>query len=123
MAEDFRILLVETEGFGREDRWFGDIQIGGWFYFSAQAGPNHECTPRALLPPTGYATFDLRLQTVQGVISYGRYGAWEELQQRPWAALFSKEAPTVMHAPDVPVATCQEIYADLLDYARTHPLP
>ena len=55
--------------------------------------------------------------------SYGRYGAWEELQLKPWAALFSQEGPTVMHAPDVPVATCQQIYEDLLAFARTHPLP
>jgi len=71
----------------------------------------------------GYESFDLRLQTVSGVISYGRYGAWEELQHKPWAALFSQDGPTVMHAPDVPVATCQQIYEDLLAFARTHPLP
>ena len=41
MAEDFRTMLMETDHFGKEDRWFGDIQIGGWFYFSAQAGPYH----------------------------------------------------------------------------------
>jgi len=124
MAEDFRTLLMETDHFGAEDRWFGDIQIGGWFYFSAQAGPYHDCRPQKLLPgPMGYESFDLRLQTVSGVISYGRYGAWEELQHKPWATLFSQDGPTVMHAPDVPVATCQRIYEDLLAFARTHPLP
>ena len=43
-----------------------------------------------------YESFDVRLQTVNGVISYGLYGAWEELKNKPWAALFAKEAPTVM---------------------------
>jgi len=124
MAEDFRTLLMETDRLEDGDRWFGDIQIGGWFYFSAQAGPFHECTPRTLLAnPRDYASFDLRLQTVNGVISYGRYGAWEDLQKKPWAALFKTDTPTVMHAPDVPVATCQQIYEDLLAYARTNPLP
>jgi hypothetical protein len=123
MAEDFRTLLMETDHFGKEDRWFGDIQIGGWFYFSAQAGPYHECRPQALLPVTGYESFDVRLQTVNGVISYGRHGAWLDLQDKPWASLFSKDGPTVLHAPDVPVATCQQIYEDLLEYARTHRLP
>lgn len=123
MAEDFRTLLLESDHFGKEDRWFGDIQIGGWFYFSAQAGPYHECRPQALLPPMGYESFDLRLQTVHGVISYGRHGAWLDLKDKPWAALFSQEGPTIMHAPDVPVATCQQIYEDLLEYARTHRVP
>ncbi|MHC1713283.1 MAG: hypothetical protein AB9872_14140 [Solidesulfovibrio sp.] len=124
MAEDFRTLLMETEQFEDGDRWFADIQIGGWFYFSAQAGPFHECRPQTLLPsPMAYESFDVRLQTVNGVISYGRHGAWEDLEKKPWASLFSKQGPTVMHAPDVPVATCQQIYEDLLQYARVNPLP
>jgi hypothetical protein len=123
MPEDFRTLLMETDHFGKKDRWFGDIQIGGWFYFSAQAGPYHECRPQDLLPVTGYESFDLRLQTVHGVISYGRHGAWLDLADKPWAALFTQEGPTIMRAPDVPVATCQQIYEDLLEYARTHPVP
>ena len=124
MVEDFRTLLMETERFADGDRWFGDIQIGGWFYFSAQAGPFHECHPKTLLEsPMAYEAFDLRLQSVQGVISYGRYGAWEDLASKPWAVLFTSEGPTVMHAPDVPVATCQQIYEDLLAFARTNPLP
>ena len=124
MAEDFRTLLMESDRLEDGDRWFGDIQIGGWFYFSAQAGPFHESRPQVLHEnPMAYESFDLRLQTVQGVISYGRHGAWEELKQKPWAALFREEGPTVMRAPDVPVATCQRIYEDLLQYARTNPLP
>lgn len=123
MSEDFRTLLMETDRLVDGDRWFGDIQIGGWFYFSAQAGPFHESRPQTLLDPMGYESFELRLQTVQGVINYGRHGAWEELQHKPWAGLFSKDGPTVMYAPDVPVATCQQIYEDLLAYARSHPLP
>ena len=123
MAEDFRTLLMETDRLEDGDRWFGDIQIGGWFYFSAQAGPFHASTPQTLLDPMGYEAFDLHLQTVHGVISYGLYGAWETLQHKPWAALFSQDGPTIMHAPNVPVATCQQIYDDLLDYARTHRLP
>ncbi len=88
MAEDFRTLLMETDRTEDGDRWFGDIQIGGWFYFSAQAGPYHASTPQTLLPnPMDYAAFDLRLQTVNGVISYGRYGAWEDLQNKPWASV------------------------------------
>ena len=124
MAEDFRTLLMETDRTEDGDRWFGDIQIGGWFYFSAQAGPYHASTPQTLLPnPMDYAAFDLRLQTVNGVISYGRYGAWEDLKNQPWASLFKTTAPTVMHAENVPVATCQRIYEDLLAYARSTPLP
>ncbi|EFL52859.1 conserved hypothetical protein [Solidesulfovibrio fructosivorans JJ]] len=123
MAEDFRTLLMETDRLVDGDRWFGDIQIGGWFYFSAQAGPFHESRPQTLQGPMGYESFELRLQGVQGVISYGRWGAWEELQNKPWAKLFTTTSPTVLFAPDVPVATCQEIYEDLLAYARTHPLP
>lgn len=124
MAEDFRTLLMESDRLEDGDRWFGDIQIGGWFYFSAQAGPFHESRPKDLLEnPMGYESFDVRLQTVQGVISYGRYGAWEDLKNKPWAALFKEERPTVLHAPDVPVATCQQIYEDLLAYARVNPVP
>uniref|UniRef100_I2PYU1 Uncharacterized protein n=1 Tax=Desulfovibrio sp. U5L TaxID=596152 RepID=I2PYU1_9BACT len=124
MAEDFRTLLMETDRLPDGDRWFGDIQIGGWFYFSAQAGPYHESRPQTVLPdPMGYESFEVRLMTVQGVISYGRYGAWLDLRNKPWAALFTTERPTVLFAPDVPVATCQQIYEDLLHYARTNPLP
>jgi hypothetical protein len=123
MAEDFRTLLMESDRLEDGDRWFGDIQIGGWFYFSAQAGPFHESRPKTLQGPMGYESFELRLQSVSGVISYGRHGAWEELAAKPWASLFVQDGPTVMRAPDVPVATCQQIYEDLLEYARTHPLP
>ncbi len=123
MAEDFRTLLMESDRLEDGDRWFGDIQIGGWFYFSAQAGPFHASRPRTLQGPMGYESFELRLQTVSGVISYGRHGAWQELAAKPWASLFSQDGPTVMRAPDVPVATCQRIYEDLLEYARTRPLP
>jgi hypothetical protein len=123
MAEDFRTLLMESDRLEDGDRWFGDIQIGGWFYFSAQAGPFHESRPKTLQGPMGYESFELRLQSVHGVISYGRHGTWEELSAKPWAPLFSQDGPTLMRAPDVPVATCQQIYEDLLEYARTHPLP
>ena len=123
MAEDFRTLLMETDRLVDGDRWFGDIQIGGWFYFSAQAGPFHESRPQTLQGPMGYESFELRLQSVSGVISYGRHGAWLELKDKPWAALFTQDGPTIMHAPDVPVATCQQIYEDLLAYARKNPLP
>ena len=123
MAEDFRTLLMESDRLEDGDRWFGDIQIGGWFYFSAQAGPFHESRPKTLQGPMGYESFELRLQGVQGVISYGRWGAWEELQHKPWGKLFSTTSPTVLYAPDVPVATCQQIYEDLLAYARKNPVP
>ncbi len=123
MVEDFRTMLLESDRMEDGDRWFSDIQLGGWFYFSAQAGPFHASRPQTMISPMAYESFELRLQTVRGVISYGRYGAWEELSQKPWAALFSQQGPTVMYAPDVPVATCQQIYEDLLAYARTHPLP
>lgn len=124
MAQDFRTLLKVIDQPGVDDeRWFEDIRIADWFYLSVQGGPDHESIPRATVGPMEYEAFELSIQTVHGVISYGKWGVWEHLSGKPWAARFHKETPMLMVAGDVPVAVVQEIYEDLLEFARTHPVP
>jgi len=124
MAQDVRTLLTEVDRpAGDEDRWFTDIRIGDWFFLSLQGGPDQESIPRAMVGPMDYEAFEVSLQTVHGVISYGKWGVWEQLSARPWAARFHRETPLLMVAGEVPVAEVQRIYEDLLDFARTHPVP
>ncbi|NDY57035.1 hypothetical protein G3N56_09800 [Desulfovibrio sulfodismutans] len=124
MAQDFRTLLTELERpEGDDERWFGDIRIGDWFYLSVQAGPDQESIPRTTVGPMDYSAFEVSLQTVHGVISYGKWGVWEQLSTMPWANRFHKETPMLMVAGELPVAEVQRVYEDLLEFARTHPLP
>lgn len=124
MTQDVRTLLreVDRQGDGG-DRWFEDIRIGDWFYLSIQGGPDHESIPRAEVGPMDYEAFEVSLQTVHGVISYGKWGVWEKLSAKPWAARFHKETPLLMVAGNLPVAEVQRIYEDLVEFARTTPLP
>jgi len=124
MAQDFRTLLEELpRPEGDDERWFGDIRIGDWFFLSIQGGPDHESIPRATVGAMDYEAFEVSLQTVHGVISYGKWGVWEQLAAKPWASRFHKETPMLMVAGEVPVAEVQRIYEDLLEFARTHPVP
>lgn len=124
MTQDFRTLLKEISREPDGERWFEDIRVGDWFYLSPQASAYHECQPRETLPdPMAYATFEVQISNIHGVISYGKWGVWEELSAKPWAKRFSRQKPTLMVASDVPAAVVQEIYEDLSDYARSHPVP
>jgi len=124
MAQDVRTLLKVIDQPGDdEERWFEDIRIGDWFYLSVQGGPDHESIPRATVGPTEYEAFEVSIQTVHGVISYGKWGVWEQLSKHPWAKGFHKETPMLMVAGEATVAEVQQIYEDLLEFARTHPVP
>ena len=124
MAQDVRTLLTEIEQTGGDDElWFEDIRIGDWFYLSVQGGPNHDSIPKAKVAPMDYQAFEISIQTVHGVVSYGKWGVWEDLSKKPWAARFARHTPLLMVAGEVPVAEVQQIYEDLLEYARTHPVP
>ncbi|QLA14943.1 hypothetical protein [Desulfolutivibrio sulfoxidireducens] len=124
MTQDVRTLLRELDRQGGdEDRWFEDIRIGDWFFLSIQGGPDHESIPRKTAGPMDYEAFEVSVQTVHGVISYGKWGAWEKLSQKPWAARFHRESPLLMVSGNVPVAEVQQIYEDLVEFTRTHPVP
>jgi hypothetical protein len=94
MAQDVRTLLREMDPKdGDGERWFEDIRIGDWFYLSIQGGPDHESIPRAQAGPMDYEAFEVSVQTVHGVISYGKWGAWEELSARPWRPGSTRKRP------------------------------
>ncbi len=46
------------------------------------------------------------LQTVHGVISYGKWGVWKKLSAKPWAARFHKETPLLMVPETCPWPRC-----------------
>jgi len=123
MSNDFRTMLQENAREGDLERWFDDIKIGGWFLMSVQASPEHACTPQAMLDPMAYEAFEVMLTTQGGVISYGKWGAWAKLAQKPWAARFRKEHSYLMVADNVPTAEVQQIFDDLTLFAKSTPLP
>lgn len=115
MAVDFRTLLKEKERVDAEERWFEDIPVGELFLLSAQASPSHECTPQEMLDdPMEYEAFHVFLTASKGVISYGRSGAWESLNTKPWAKYFNSDTPHILIGENVPVASVQQAYEDLL---------
>ena len=125
MAEDFRTLLMENGPLRRRGPLVRGHSNRRLVLFFRPGRP----VPRMPAPrnccPAPWATNPLTCACKASAASSATAvtGAWEQLQHKPWAALFSQEGPTVMHAPDVPVATCQQIYEDLLAFARSHPLP
>ncbi|GAB7079894.1 hypothetical protein [Megalodesulfovibrio paquesii] len=123
MAADFRSQLVVLDAEDPSTRRFDDIQIGGWFILSIQSRPLFDDSPVEPLDPTAGESFSVSLMTQGGVIIHGTWGAWEDLQHKPWASRFSQEFPMLLGAEDVPAAVVQEIYDDLCEYAATHTPP
>ena len=60
----------------------------------------------------------------QGVITYGKWGAWESLKNSSWAERFTPDrtTPSLLNAPFMPVADIQAMYEDLIRYAENHPV-
>ncbi len=123
MAEDFRTLLVEVERSEDGERWFDDILVGN-IYMSVQAGPFHESDPQEILDPMEYKAFEVTLANKKGVITYGKWGAWDALKDAAWAQRFTpdKTTPSLLNAPFMPVADIQAMYEDLVRYAGNHPV-
>lgn len=123
MAQDFRTLLKEDmRNDETGERWFQDIEVGNVFFFSAQASSLHGCTPAALLDDVmGYETFQITIQTMSTVFTHGRRGAWQHLENKPWWPLFEADSPIVFVADNLPVATAQQVYEDLLACLTQHP--
>ena len=121
MAEDFRSLLVEKERVDDEERWFEDLIIGDFILMSIQASAVHECKPEAIVDVMEYETFQVHLQTTRGVISAGRHDIWHELKDRSWAKLFETDKPYLLTGYNVPVATVQQIYEDMVEYVENMP--
>jgi len=123
MAIDFRTQLNEVERTESGERWFDDILVGN-IYMSVQAGPYHESEPKEILDPKEYEAFEVTLANKKGVISYGKWGAWDALKDKPWAARFTPDrtTPSLLKAERMPVADIQAMYEDLLDYAGNHPV-
>ena len=123
MAADFRSLLVELDSDNPSTRRYDDIQVGGWFTISIQTRPLFDDSPMEPVDPATCDSFSVSLMTQGGVISYGAWGAWDELQHKPWAARFSQEFPTLLAAENVPAAVVQEIFDDITAYAAAHTPP
>jgi len=123
MAEDFRKLLKEDmRNSETGERWFEDMELGEVFFFSVQASSLHGSTPAALLDDImGYEAFQVTIQAKHGVFTHGRRGAWQHLEDKPWWPLFADDTPIVYVAENVPVATAQQIYEDLLACVAAHP--
>lgn len=123
MAQDFRDLLKESMRNGDTgERWFGDIEIGCVFYLSVQASALHDSTPSAVLDDiSDYEAFQVTVQARSGVFTYGKRGAWQHLENKPWWRLFVPESPLLLVAPNVPTATVQQIFEDLQACVEAHP--
>jgi len=123
MAQDFRGLLKEDmRDSSLGERWFQDLEIGNVFYFSAQASALHDSTPAKLLEDVKeYEAFQITLQIKHGVFNHGKRGAWQHLEEKAWWPLFEAESPIIYSAPNVPVATAQQIYDDLVACVQAHP--
>lgn len=123
MAADFRSLLTIIDADDPTASRYDDINIGEWFILSIQARPLYDDSPMELGDPADYDIFHLTLMTQGGVISYGSWGAWEDLQNKPWAERFRQEFPILLVAEDVPADVVQEIVNDLEHYSTTHKAP
>lgn len=123
MAEDFRTLLKEVERTEGGEHWYDDILVGN-VYMSVQAGPFHESEPQEILEPTEYRSFEVTLATKKGVVTYGKWGVWDDLKDKPWAACFTPDrtTPSLLIAQKMPVEMIQAMYEDLLVYAKGHPV-
>jgi hypothetical protein len=124
MADDFRKLLKEdSRNQETGERWFSDLQIGDVFYLSVQASALHGCTPAALLDDvSAYEGLQVSIQTKPGVHIHGKRGVWQHLEGKPWWQLFtSDDSPILYVADNVPQATAQQIYEDLLACLAEHP--
>ncbi|MHC1751572.1 hypothetical protein [Humidesulfovibrio sp.] len=123
MTNDFRILLKEDmRNDETGERWFQDIEIGSVFFFSVQASTLHDSTPPALLDDVmAYEAFQVTLQIRHGVYNFGKRGAWQHLEDKPWWPLFEAESPVLTVAANLPVATVQQVYEDLVACEKAHP--
>lgn len=123
MAADFRTLLKEDMKDSESgERWFQDLELGGVFFLSIQASDMHASTPAELLEDiNGYSAFQVTVQSMHGVFAHGRRGAWQHLEGKPWWPLFEADSPIVHVAENVPTATVQQIYEDLLAVLEAHP--
>jgi hypothetical protein len=123
MADDFRSLLKEDmKNVETGERWFQDIELGAVLFFSVQASALHDSTPAELLDDVmRYEAFQVTLQLRHGVFNHGKRGAWQHMEDKPWWPLFEAESPVLNVAANVPVATVQRIYEDLLACVAAHP--
>ena len=120
---DFRTLLKEKlKNDQTGERGFEDMDIGGIFYLSIQASSMHASTPPALLDDVNaYETFQVILQTKQGVFICGNKGAWGHLASCEWMSLFAEESPILREADNVPVSVVQKIFEDVTASVEAHP--
>jgi len=123
MAEDFRNLLKEASRSDDFGRWFEDLDVAGKFVLSIQASDIHVCAPCAVLDdPKGYESFELILSQTDETLDLPGYGALEELEARPWFGYVQPgEIGGFVRLEYVPAAVVQQIYEDLLEYARANP--
>ena len=123
MAADFRTLLKEDMRNDKTgERWFADLEIGEVFYFSVQASSLHSSTPEALLDDVNaYEAFQVTVQSKPSVLPHGKRGVWQHLVDKPWWGLFEEDTQVLHMAVNVPVATVQQVYEDLLTCVKEHP--
>jgi hypothetical protein len=123
MADDFRNLLKEDlRNKETGERWFEDLELGEVFFFSVQASALHGSSPAALLDSVmDYEAFQVTIQSKPKVSIFGRKGAWQHLETKPWWPLFVDDTPLLYVAENVPVATVQQIFEDLTACVAEHP--
>jgi hypothetical protein len=72
--------------------------------------------------PKGYESFELILSQTDETLDLPGYGALEELEARPWFGYVQPgEIGGFVRLEYVPAAVVQQIYEDLLEYARANP--
>lgn len=121
MAADFRKLLKEVNRSDDWGRFYEEIVVQGLLVLSVQASSVHASTPEETLDdPTAYEAWEVALsQRGKRSLTQFGYGAWDELQKKPWAKLFKPhELDGIVVAEYVPPATVQQIYEDLLTWKK-----
>jgi hypothetical protein len=123
MAEDFRSLLKEdSRNADTGERWFADLEIGSVFFLSVQASALHGCEPAALLDDIGaYTGFQVTIQLKHGAHTHGKRGALQYLTEKSWWPIFVEDSIILHTADNVPPATVQNIYEDMLACVAEHP--
>ncbi|MFW5734538.1 MAG: hypothetical protein ACOCWR_05710 [Oceanidesulfovibrio sp.] len=123
MADDFRSHLSVLYSDEPTKMCYADIALEPWFTVSIQARRPYDDSPMVEGDPFECDTFHISLMTRGGVITYGEWGAWEELCNKPWASKFREDYPFLLVAEDLTVEETQRIYDDLARYAATRPAP
>lgn len=119
MTKDFREYLEEASRHPQFGRVFKEIAVGFKVVISFQASETHASHPEETLDDIyQYTHWEVALRQTSPAIDVPRAGAWTWLKNNYWARPFDKpEFQRAMIGDYIPVADCQQILEDVIEYA------